>query len=153
MDKSKKVFLLLGLGSGIIIANILNYVYPKVLYEDLPDELIISKAKELGMVSLSESLVLNEKSKEKETKNNIMEESKEDTIEENFLSSIELIVNKGDSLTVVAEKLKKLELINDEEEFRDYVISKGKQSKINYGSFIFHGNDSYEEILKKLVEK
>lgn len=163
MDKNKKVFLLLGLGVGIVVTNILNYIYPKIQYEELPDEIIISRAKELGMVTLSESLTLTKEQEEKEKKHVKDTEEKENEDQEKELEeenkpkkskeSIEFIVNKGESLSIVAERLKEQGIIEDENSFKDYVVSKEMQSKINYGRFNLNKDDSYEDILKKLVEK
>lgn len=53
-DKFKLPYLILGLGIGIIITNLLYSINPKVEYREYTEEEIVSLAKELGMVFVKE---------------------------------------------------------------------------------------------------
>lgn len=71
MEKRNKIlYLIMGIGIGIVISSTLYSFFPVTKYVELSDDIIIEKAKALGMVSLKESL--NIKSNEdKEVDNNL----------------------------------------------------------------------------------
>jgi len=60
INRAKILYLVLGIGIGIVIASIIYSLYPTTKYVELTDEMIIEKAKDLGMVSLKESLNLED---------------------------------------------------------------------------------------------
>ena len=75
INRAKILYLVLGIGIGIVIASIIYSLYPTTKYVELTDEMIIEKAKDLGMVSLKESLNLedNKDNPEREDNTNINE--------------------------------------------------------------------------------
>lgn len=141
-DKNKIIYLMLGLGIGIIIANILHSFYPKYQLIDLSDDQIIERATELGMVKLKESIKI--KKEPVEEKEEEIAEEKEDEV---------LVVKSGSDLTTVAKQLYKLGLIVDEEEFIFYVRDEGLDRKIITGTYSIKYNTPYSEIIKIITEK
>lgn len=145
-NKSKIRYLLLGLGIGIIITNILNSLYPRLEYIELSDEEVIERAKELGMVKVKENIKILE--------DPIEDNKSEDKIEaEEVIIEKEILIEKGTELTKVAKQLYAADLIDDEEEFIFYVRGKELSGKINYGSYNIRNNLDYSEIIKILTDR
>lgn len=152
MDNRNKAFLILGLGIGLIIANVLGYIYPKVVYEPMTEDMIIERAKELGMVTLRESISINSE-KEKEEKQ-LEEETKKDeeVVEELEKLQKEIIIEEGNTLLDVSKKLYDLELIDSEKEFQNYVYGKELQRSIKIGTFAITVGDTYEDIIYNITK-
>ena len=155
-NKHKILYLLLGIGVGIIIANILHSAYPKIQYVELNESQIVERAKELGMVSLKES-IKTEKETVEDTKDieedigKIEElEEVEETIE---VEEMELVVQSGSSLTRVARQLYDLGLIESQEEFIIFVKDRKQDKKIITGKYKIRSDASYEDIIETIVER
>ncbi len=163
MKKIKLAYLLLGIGCGIVLASGLYFLFPEVRYKDVSDEVIIERAKELGYVSLKESLE-KEVSKDIGIEDEKLEENKEDKekegakdigqvdkSEEKFdEDSIEIEIKPGENLSDIARKLLDAGLIRDIEEFKLLARSKGVDKKLSYGVYDFKYNTSYSTIIKIL---
>lgn len=54
--KAKIIYLTLGIGIGIVITSTLYSFYPVTKFVEISDDIIIERARELGMVTLKESL-------------------------------------------------------------------------------------------------
>lgn len=148
MRKIKIAYLLLGIGVGIVLVNGLYYLFPKVKYVDLSDEMIIERAKELGYVSFKESII-----KEKESEKNIGNKEKNLEVidgEDKKFTKIEIL--EGDTLSHIAEKLFKAELIDNKEEFILLAEDKMVDKKFAYGVFEIKYNTSYSTIIKLLTK-
>lgn len=141
-EKIKITYLLLGIGIGIILASTLYSFYPKIEYRDLSDDIIIEKARKLGMVGIKESIdVGNYKDKITETNNNL--ESKEEYIE--------IVVEKGDNLIDIANNLFKLGLIDNIDEFILLAEDKMVDKNFIYGTYRIKFNTSYSTIINILT--
>jgi len=106
LNKQNKLFLILGLGIGLLISSLLNIAYPKVKYESYSEEQIIEKAKELGMVSLKEAVSKNDD----EVNNTELTNEDVSPIGDEEISNTEL--NNEDASSIEDEKVKNTELIN-----------------------------------------
>jgi hypothetical protein len=151
MDKkSKIIYLILGLGMGIILTNTLYSFYPVVKYNDLSDDMIIERSRELGMVSLKESIDGLNKEKEKEVTPVIQEEPPEEIPEE---QEIEVIIKSGENLKQIGRKLFSLGLIDEEEEFVQLAKDKKMSTKFIVGTYKIKTNTSYSTIIDILTRK
>lgn len=147
--KDKILYLILGIGIGIISANTLYSIYPKIEYVQLSDEAIIEKSRNLGMVSLKENIKV-----EKDIENNSKQEDKIVEIEEQEIEEPEPEVERqikieyGWTLKRVALELYEKEVIDNKEEFIDYVKGKKLSTSIRVGTHTFKNNPSYDEIIE-----
>lgn len=147
--KNKLIYLILGIGIGIILTNIVYSLYPKVEYVDLSDDKIIERAMDLGMVKLKESIKIEKSPVEK--KEEIKEP--EDLKEEEHVLKKEIVIESGSDLSTVAKKLYNENLIQDQEGFIFYVRGKGLDRKIITGIYIIEKGSSYSEIISILTSK
>lgn len=142
MKKIKRAYLLLGMGIGIILVSILYSLCPQVKYRDLNDEMIIERAKELGYISLKESILKEKKIEQKMEAEEVIEEKEE---------SVEITIVEGDSLSDIAEKLLNAGLINRKDEFISLAEEKMVDKKFSYGVFHIKYNTSYSSIIQLLI--
>ena len=169
LDRYRFSFILLGVGIGIILTNIIYSINPNIEYRDYSKEEIIEEAASLGMVFIKDTIDASKEEKEgqqvsqnvsedasmdihKDTKvNNLGAISKdippkvsediqvsaqivipEDTpadMPENLegREEIQFTIEYGDSLIKVSNRLYKLGIIDDAQEF----IRFGKEAKID----------------------
>jgi hypothetical protein len=146
--KDKILYLILGIGIGIISANTLYSIYPKIEYVQLSDEAIIEKSRNLGMVSLKENIKV-----EKDIENNSKQEDKIVEIEEPEIETEpeierQIKIEYGWTLKKVALELYEREVIDNKEEFIDYVKGKKLSTSIRVGIHTFKNTPSYDEIIE-----
>lgn len=161
MDKKIKItYLFLGVGIGIIIASTLYSFYPKIEYMDLTDDIIMERARGLGMVGLKESIdVINmeELADEENTMESANDEMKEvpKDIEEIKVEvgEREIVVESGSSLTRVSKQLYNADLIDNIDEFILFVKDKKLDKKIVTGRYKIELNSSYDEIIEILTKR
>lgn len=146
MDKKiKTTYLLLGIGIGLIVASTLYSFYPKVEYMDLSDDIIIEKARELGMVWLKENIDIES------INNRVTDEEIGETVKE--ISEKEIVVESGSSLTIVVKKLYDANLIDDIDEFILFVKDKKLDKKIRTGRYKIKLDSSHDEIIEILTRR
>ncbi|NMA86109.1 MAG: endolytic transglycosylase MltG [Tissierellia bacterium] len=145
-DKIKLPYLLLGLGIGIIITNLIYSFNPSVEYREYTEEEIISQAKELGMVFVKDSISTSTNTdlpEEKVDSTKIIEETEEELI---------LIVESGDTLEKVSNKLFELGVIENGEDFHKYAKERKLEKKIRIGTYTLESNMDYETITKIITK-
>lgn len=149
MKRSNKLlYLILGIGIGVIVSSTLYSIFPNVKYIELSDDIIMDKARELGMINLKESINLDISSKEEN-------QIKKEVVPEKVLENEEYVIieiEKGDTLEDVANKLFSSGLIDNKEEFILLAEDKTLDKKFNYGKFKLKYNTSYSTIIKILTE-
>lgn len=158
MDENNFKYILLGLGIGIILTNILYYINPRIEYESLSDQDIIKRAEDLGMVTLKENILINEKNKEinydnKKNGNKNNEELKGEIEKNKEDGIISFQVEKGDDLYTISEKLYKEGLINKKKEFEERVYERELSKKMHYGIYEINFNSDYDSIIDILIKK
>lgn len=153
MENKKYItYLILGLGIGIIITNILHSAYPKVELVDLNDDVIVERARELGMVPIKESIKIG-KDIEEEVKEEVEEIEEIEEVQEDEIinGEIEIIIEKGSSLTEISSYLQDIGLIENKEEFADIVRAHKLSGKIDYGYYTIKKASSNYEIIEILT--
>lgn len=166
INKKNIIYLIFGLGLGIIITNVLHSAYPKTEFVDLGENEIIERARDLGMVLLKESIELGEEAKEdkvdelektikklEEELNELEEIEVEEPEDENIPEEKEVVISSGSNLTEVAKQLYDMDLIDDEEEFIKFVIRENLSRKIITGKYKINNNSSYSEIIYTLTDR
>lgn len=154
-NKMNKLFLVLGIGIGLLVSSLLNMAYPKIKYEDYSEEQIVEKAKELGMVSIKEAISMKER-KSEET--DVNEEVADPIIEDNYPEEedkhpIEFVINKGDNSEEIVDKLFEKGIIKDKEDFIKKIIEDNLQRKFKYGIYELEPEMDYESLIKVLIGK
>ncbi len=134
--RQKFPYILLGIGIGILLTNIIYNFHPNIQYREYSQEEIIEKAKELGMVFLKDVIKVESDTEEKE-------DSKK----------VEFAVEKGDSLTEIANNLHEAGIIEDVNSFVKYVREKGLDKKIRVGSFMLSPDMDFDEIIDILLKR
>ena len=171
-NKMHKLFMILGIGIGVVITSLLNMAYPKIQYEDYTESQIIEKARELGMVSLKEVITKNDEEIVEtglpdsdmdanidldigtNTGTNIDSDNEidEDTTNEKTDKQIvEFIINKGDNSELIIKRLFDSNIIKNKKEFSDKVIEKDVQRKFKYGVYELELDMDYETLIKALT--
>lgn len=151
MNNNKITYILLGLGIGIIITNILYYINPRIEYEQISDEDIINRAEDLGMRTIKESIIINEKAKEIKDENIDEQIEKKENKKESKSMVFEIV--KGDDLYTISEKLHKFGLIDNQKKFEDRVYERELSKKMHYGTYEIDYNSDYDLIIDILVKK
>ena len=159
--KSKKyiTYLILGLGLGIIITNILYSAYPKVELVELNDDVIVERARELGMVPVKESIKLGKDIEDPEYKGSEeveeevikLEESEEVEKGEIINEEIEIVIERGANLTEIAIYLYEIGVIENKDDFADVVRANNLSGKIDYGYYNIKKDSSNYEIIEILT--
>lgn len=134
--RQKFPYILLGIGIGVLLTNIIYNFHPNIQYREYSQEEIIEKAKELGMVFLKDVIKVESDTEEKE-------DSKK----------VEFAVEKGDSLTEIASNLHGAGIIEDVNSFVKYVREKGLDKKIRVGSFMLSPDMDFDEIIEILLKR
>ncbi|WP_077367248.1 hypothetical protein [Anaerosalibacter sp. Marseille-P3206] len=135
-------YILLGVGIGIIVTSLFFFLKPNVKYKEYTNEEIIEKATELGMVTIKESLNTNRK------ENIEKEETQTKTQKE-----IKFTVNSGQPLVEIANNLFKSGIIEDKEEFIQFVKDNNMDKRLLPGDYVLKSNLSYTTIMKILSSK
>ena len=145
-DKIKLPYLLLGLGIGIIITNLVYSFNPNVEYRQYTEEEIISQARELGMVFVKDSISAS-------TNTNSSEEKTGSTVkDERPREKLTLVVEAGDTLEKVSNKLFELGAIEDSQDFHKFAKEKKLEKKIRIGTYTLEPNMDYETIIKIITK-
>lgn len=134
--RQKFPYILLGIGIGVLLTNIIYNFHPNVQYREYSQEEIIEKAKELGMVFIKDVIKVESDTEEKE-------DSKK----------VEFAVKKGDSLMEIASNLHEAGIIEDVDSFVKYVRGKGLDKKIRVGSFMLSPDMDFDEIIDILLKR
>lgn len=158
-----KLFLILGIGIGLLVSSLLNMAYPKIEYVSYSEEQIIEKARELGMVSLKEVLKINDEDKDEEEKNenneiNEINEEESNTdefnteeLEEDNDNTVEFVINKGENSEEIINRLYEKGIITDKDTFSKEVIEKNLQKRFIYGVYELEYGMDHETLLKILT--
>lgn len=152
LRKNKIIYLILGIGIGIIITNIINTAYPKIEYIELSDEIIEKKAMELGMVKLKENIQTESTYEDdKKVKEDIEDDNQKELRENKEVK--EIVIGEGSSLGTAAEALYQENLINSIEEFIFFVRGKKLDKKINIGTYKIKVGSTYTEIIDTITHR
>ncbi|SHI03084.1 endolytic transglycosylase MltG [Sporanaerobacter acetigenes] len=139
--KLKIVYMILGIGIGIILTSFVFAMKPNVKYKEYTNEEIMDRAKELGMVSVKENINVDD----------VRENLKEDIELENN-SEITIKIGNNETLSKIADGLFESEIIDDKGEFIQFVKDKGMETKLRPGTYSLKKNMSYTSIIKILTK-
>lgn len=131
------IYILLGVGIGIIITSVFFMLNPKIKYVEYSNEEIMEKAKDLGMVPLKETL--NNNGNEKETAGQTEE--------------VEFTISPGQSLVEVADKLLEKEIIENKEKFIKFAMDNKMEKSVMPGDYILQKKLSYKIVLNIITNK
>ena len=167
-------YYLRGCGMGILVATLLLMVAAGSPKEDMRDEDVIARAKELGMVFSEEgenpqgnspetkdsqtedSETENSQTTDSQTEDSQKEDSQikdsqtEDSGEE---GPIRISVKQGEVCRELAEDLLEKGLITDAEEFRNFMKDYGYDDMLRVGEYEFEKGMTYLEIAKILTKQ
>ncbi len=153
-NKMNKLFLVLGLGIGLLISSLLNIAYPKIKYIPYTDSQIIEKARELGMVPLKEAISNSNSNNEEEiAATSSTDSGKNDNPAEEKNHTVEFVINKGDNSERIVNKLFEEGIIKDKEEFTKKIVEKELQRKFKHGVYELKIDMEYDSIIKILTGK
>lgn len=158
LNKTKLYYILLGIGIGTILSGALVISRPNVKYKQYTDEEIRELARNLGMISIKDSITIEDKKDNNKTdeSNDTKEqdtESNEDSQEGKEVTKVTFRINKGDSSEVIINNLFKEGIIDNKGEFREIIMLNKAEKNISYGIFELEKGMDYEELIKILVEK
>lgn len=173
-------YYLRGCGMGILVATLLLMVAAGTKKEDMRDEDVIARAKELGMVFSEENIPTEENSPETETEQEKPEEGREPSdsrpvtedsqtkdaqIEDSQIKEsqaedskeeegpIRVSVKPGEVCRELAEDLLEKGLITDAEEFRNFMKEYGYDDLLRVGEYELEKGMTYLEIAKTVTKQ
>ena len=179
----KLKYYLRGIGIGVIVATLIMTVSSVIHNNNLSKETIIKEAQKLGMVMPestedNDSLWGNSTEVESETvsqntdendssetqsiedtqapENTQMPEDTQTSEDVGFIIDGDIViltVGDMDAARQVSEKLQKAGLVEDAEDFRNYLADKGYARDIITGTFEIPKGSSYEEICDIIIKK
>lgn len=94
-----------------------------------------------------------EKTQDSETKDDKSSDSGQDDAKKTTKKNVTLTVKSGEGCRQIAEKLLELGVIEDTEEFREYMSSRGLDGLIQSGEFSIPKNATHKEIAEILTNK
>lgn len=158
-NKKPLAYLFLGLGLGIIISNLMNTIYPQKETVSLSDQEVVLRAEELGMTWIKDKIVREDESTREDSKKSVEEAVEEvpeieETIEEEKESEpdlIDLYIDKGLNSREISELILESGLIDNKDEFENFVKKQGKDKLIIYGRYKIPKGSSFDEILNILT--
>lgn len=169
-------YFLRGLGTGIVFAAIIFVIAYNGKANQLSDDEIIKKAKGLGMVEADDQIGMlieeqnnsteqasqnttqtddkkTEQSDALEEDKDVTEAATEQKEETSEVEEFELVVNYGVSSYPVCQQLESFGLIDNAEEFDNYLIEHGYANRISVGTHILRKGMTKEEIAVAISDK
>lgn len=139
--KSKQYifYILLGVGIGIILTSFIFILNPNIKYKEYSNSEIIDKARELGMVSVKDNIERNSEEEDKDT--------------EEINSEYVFTIKNNETLSGIATNLSKIGIIEEKDEFIQFVKDHKMETKLLPGTYKLKKNLSYTTILKILTTK
>lgn len=147
-SKQKRVFILLGIGIGIIFTNTLYILNPNIEYREYSENEIIEKAKGLGMIFIKDGIEIN---KEIENIDEADDKGEDVFIEQS--SEVEFAIEIGDSLEKISNKLYDVGIIENSEVFKNYAKEKGVAKKLRVGTYNLYVGMDYDIIIDILTKQ
>lgn len=142
--KHRFPFLLLGIGIGIILANILHSLNPVLEYREYTEEEIVAKATDLGMVFLKDNIDITSNKEEVSVDEGTSKPEEE--------VEIEFVIENGDSLEEISKGLEEAGIIDEAEKFLNYAKGKGVDKKLRVGRYRIVTGQDYDTILSILMK-
>lgn len=170
MDKRNRKYILLGLGIGIILTNIIYYYNPRIEMEKLDDSEVIERARELGMVTMKESIKTEGSEKinlepvqgvesmeddiieDAQTEDANVESPKESNTKVEDKKNIVFKINSGEGLGEISRELKESGIIEDVEAFKDRVYERKVSKKLQPGEFELNKDMTFDEIIDNIIK-
>lgn len=155
-------YYLRGLSIGILVTVIIIAVSSALHKDELSDDEIIARAKELGMVMAEdvEAKIPADDSKEPDSmpsadggSQGIQEENTQDVPGNTQITQIEFTVEVGESSNQVAQKLAEQGLVDNAETFNQYMVDNGYDERVQAGNVTIPQGADYETIARLLIEK
>lgn len=170
-NKAHIYYLLLGIGIGLVLGSIINFVSPNVEYKEYTEEEIREKARGLGMYELDEIFEMNDRFNQGSNTNvenqsltsednDVNEENENKTEEKNETKDkkvaeseeyIEFRIKEGESSKTVINNLFEANIIEDKEKFTDLIYEKKMARKIQYGLFKIPVGADYNTVIEILT--
>ncbi|WP_425446926.1 hypothetical protein [Dethiothermospora halolimnae] len=150
-DSKKYVYILLGIGIGLIIGGSVALLSPKVKYKykEYTDEEILKRATEIKLDKIKNKDTDSSKKKDNKVKDNIVKDEEDN--KENKM--IKFIIEEGEKSQDIINNLYNKEIIDDKEQFRDIMIKENAEKSFIYGIYNIEEGLSNEEVLKILTNK
>lgn len=140
--------LLLGVGIGIILTSSILYFNPRIEYKEYTDEEIVSKYTEIKLKN--ERKASNSKEDNNKNKVNDLEEENEQQEEKKIK---EMVINEGESIKDIIDRLYELNIIDNKEKFLDRLKERKSTQKIQYGEYDIEIPINYDEIIDEITIK
>jgi hypothetical protein len=160
--------ILMGIGIGIILSSLIGIIYSAGMNPEMSKQEIMEKAKQYGMVLGSDTIIgtdydktdstaLSEKEPVPGYNNSVdtptpieTEDLRENTekLTEEPVQEVRIKINRGDTSTVVAERLYDKGLIESIDSFENLLREKNLQGSIQVGEFVIAKGTNNSTIAK-----
>lgn len=151
-NKRRLPFLLLGIGIGIILTNIIYKFNPTIEYRENSEKEIIEQATDLGMVFIKENIEMPSEIEEDSKKLEEKEGKGEKEKVKNKSIGKQIVIEYGNTLEKVSKDLYELGIIDNREEFQKIAKDKGIDRKLRVGTYTISDDAEYETIIKILTK-
>lgn len=137
--------LLLGVGIGVVLTSGIFYYNPNIKYKTYTDEQILAKATEIQL--------RDSRKKEETDKSDAKANSNDKNNEEKKSKKVKFIIEQGESIDEIINRLYELEIIDNKESFLDRLKVREATQKIHFGEYEFELSTNYDDIIDKLIDK
>ena len=144
--RHKFPYILLGIGIGILLTNIIYDFHPKVEYREYSQDEIIEMAKEMGMVFLKDSIKVESSTQDEQVLENA------ESVEDGPIN-VQFVIEQGEFLEEIARNLYSEGIIDDVDSFMKYVRSKGLDRRFRVGTYTLSTGMNYDEIIDVLLKR
>ncbi|PAB61241.1 endolytic transglycosylase MltG [Anaeromicrobium sediminis] len=147
MKRKLKTTLLMGIGIGFIICSTFNIISKEFFQEEINDEYIKTKAKQMGMVDPKDHFVKKDiYNKEVKKEEPVMKKKNEKEL-------IKVVIPKGSTSEEIGEILKSHNVIQSTKLFLRKINDKNLEEKLRWGVYEMKINASIDEIIEKIIVK
>jgi hypothetical protein len=137
----------MGIGIGLIISSTFNIINKEFFQEEINDEYIKIKAKQMGMIDPKDHFIKNDEyHKEVKKEETIIEKNSEKEL-------VKVSIPKGSTSEEIGEILKDHKIIQSTQLFLKRINSKNLEEKLRWGIYEMEKNTPIDKIIEKITNK
>ncbi|WP_026894037.1 hypothetical protein [Clostridiisalibacter paucivorans] len=145
-NKNRLIYMLLGMGIGIVLTSIVAILNPVIKYRDYSQQDLEMLAREYMIEEMREN-----RDEERVSVKTKVDRQDSNTNEE--ITEIEFEIDKGENSKEVIEKLYEKGIIENVDDFTDRVVERNLQKRFQYGIYEVTIPIDYDSLLDRITIK